>query len=140
MLSIFWAIVLIVTIVLEICTMQLTSIWFSLGALISMIVSLFNGSFPLQLTIFIIISVLSLILTRPLIKKIKVKTQPTNHELNVGKIAIVIETINKANQTGRVSLDGVNWSAVTETFEPINVGSRVVVEKVDGAKLWVSKV
>ncbi|MGN1412421.1 MAG: NfeD family protein [Oscillospiraceae bacterium] len=137
--AIFWAIVLIVTVILEISTFQMVSIWFSVGSLIALISSLFV-SFPYQLTIFIVVSILMLILTRPLIKKhMKVNFKPTNHELNVGKIAIVTETINKAKQTGRVSLGGVEWTAITETFEPIEVGSQVVVLKVEGAKLLVSK-
>lgn len=137
--TIFWAIILIVAISLETVTFQLVSVWFAIGALLSCIASFFVD-FPIQLAIFIVTSILMLILTRPLIKKhMNTKFQPTNHELNVGKIAIVTEPINKAKQTGRVSLDGIEWIAITETFEPIGIGSQVIVLKVEGAKLLVAK-
>lgn len=139
MYTLFWAIVLVVTVVLETVTFQLVSIWFTAGSLCALISSFFV-QFPVQVTIFIVVSTLTLVLTRPLVTKhIGTKFQPTNHELNVGKVAIVTERIDKATQTGRVTLSGVEWIAITETFEPIEVGNRVTVLKVEGAKLLVSK-
>lgn len=134
-----WAVVLIISIIVEIFTFQLVSIWFAVGALFALISSFVVG-FPLQLAIFIISSAIMLIFTRPILKTyIKTDFKPTNHELNIGKIATVTETIDTINQTGRVSLDGVEWIAITESFEPIEVGSHVVVLDVEGAKLLVAK-
>lgn len=137
--AIFWSIVLIITVIVEIATFQMVSIWFAVGSLMALISSLFL-TFPYQLTIFIVVSILMLILTRPFINKhMKTHFEPTNHELNVGQMATVTETINNEKPTGRVSLNGVEWIAITENPEPIEVGSQVVVLKVEGAKLLVSK-
>ena len=134
-----WAVVLIISIIVEIFTFQLVSIWFAVGSLFALISSFVVG-FPWQLAIFIISSAIMLIFTRPILKTyIKTDFKPTNHELNIGKIATVTETIDTINQTGRVSLDGVEWIAITESFEPIEVGSHVVVLDVEGAKLLVAK-
>ena len=134
-----WAVVLIISIIIEIFTFQLVSIWFAIGSLFAFISSFVVG-FPLQLAIFIVSSAIMLIFTRPILRTyIKTDFKPTNHELNIGKIATVTETIDNANQTGRVSLDGIEWTAITETFEPIEVGSHVVVLDVEGAKLLVAK-
>ena len=134
-----WAVVLIISIIIEIFTFQLVSIWFAIGSLFAFISSFVFG-FPVQLAIFIVSSAIMLIFTRPILRTyIKTDFKPTNHELNIGKIATVTETIDNANQTGRVSLDGVEWTAITETFEPIEVGSHVVVLDVEGAKLLVAK-
>jgi membrane protein implicated in regulation of membrane protease activity len=135
--TIFWAVVLVVATLVELATFQLVSIWFAIGSLFALVASLV-WDFPQQLTVFIVSSMLLLILTRPILKKrLKTDFQPTNHELNVGKVATVIETVDGSKNTGRVNLDGVEWTALTETPEPIEVGSKVIVLKVDGSKLWV---
>jgi len=134
-----WAIVLIIAVIVEIFTMQLVSIWFAVGALGSLISSFFVGTFT-QCVVFVLVSLVLLIFTRPILNKIVVKNpQPTNHELDIGKTAIVIEAINKAEQTGRVSLNGVNWNAQSDDNSIIEKGSTVIVEEVEGTKLLVKK-
>ena len=67
----------------------------------------------------------------------KAKHVSTNAELDVGKNAVVIEEINKDNGTGRVTLNGVDWSAVSSDNSVIPKGSIVTVTQVQGAKLVV---
>ena len=93
-----------------------------------------------QFVIFVLISLVLLIFTRPLLKKLMVKKhQPTNYDLDIGKVAIVIEPIDNSKQTGRVSLNGVDWSAKSVDNSTIENGSQVTVQNVDGSKLLVKK-
>ena len=135
----FWAIMIVVFVIAEVATVQLVSIWFALGAFITMICSYFFdiNTFG-QLVIFIISSSFFLALTFPFMKKHrKAKHVSTNAELDIGKNAVVIEEINKDNGTGRVTLNGVDWSAVSSDSSVIPKGSIVTVTQVQGAKLVV---
>ena len=134
----FWAGVFIVFIIVEIITVQLVSIWLAIGAFVTMIVTYFKNdiSFTVQLFLFIIVSSLLLAITFPLIKKHRRKGYiPTNSELNEGKQAVVIEEINAAKGTGRATLEGVDWKAVSDSIIPADSIVRVI--SVDGAKLIV---
>ncbi|MCD8328259.1 MAG: NfeD family protein [Ruminococcus sp.] len=135
-----WAIAFVLFLILEVSTsMALISIWFSAAALITLIVSLFVDSTIAQCVIFVVVSCILLLLTRPAVKKLKRKHVETNAELNIGKRAIVTQEIDNEKTTGRVKLDGVDWMAISTDSEIFKVGDAVIVDKIEGAKLYVSK-
>lgn len=136
---IVWPALFIVLIIIEIETLQLVSVWFAAGALASTIVVLCNGPLWLQFTVFLVVSTALLIASRPIVKKaLKMGIQPTNSELDIGKSATVIEDINNSASTGRVTLNGVDWAAVSKDGSKISKDSIVIVNAVEGAKLIVS--
>ncbi|MFT3950763.1 MAG: NfeD family protein [Oscillospiraceae bacterium] len=135
----FWAAVFVFFTVVEIFSVQMISIWFAFGALITMFVAIGLENFAAQLVVFIAASVVLLVSTRPLVRKLLKKTVPTNAELDVGKTATVIEEINPAQQKGRATLSGVDWIAVSEDGGVIAEGTTVVVKQIAGAKLIVSE-
>lgn len=133
-----WAIVLVIMVLAEVFTMQLVSIWFAVASLVTLISSLFIDSFLTQLVVFVLISLVLLIFTKPILKKfIKYNHQDTNYNLDVGKVATVIETIDTSSNTGRVSLNGVDWNAQSVDDSTIEVGSQVIVQEIEGSKLLV---
>ncbi len=137
-----WAAVFVVFVIAEVTTFQLVSIWFALGALITMFCSLFTDlNFVGQVAVFTLSSGISLALTFPFLNKWRKSKQPvsTNAELDVGESAVVIEEINEDIGSGRVTLKGVDWSAVpAEKGVIIPKGAIVTVNKVQGAKLIVA--
>ena len=135
---ILWAVVFAVAVVFELVSMQLVSIWFAVGALAAFIAS-FYLPFTGQLAVFIGVTALMLIVTRPLIKKLKRPAIPTNHELDLGKQAIVIEDIDASAGTGRVRVQGVDWSASAKDGNPIKSGETVTIVEMSGARVTVEK-
>ncbi|HOC34231.1 MAG: NfeD family protein [Ruminococcus flavefaciens] len=137
----FWALTTLAFIIAEVITIQLVSIWFAAGAFITMIFAYFKSpGFVGELIIFIVSSALLLIITYPLLKNWRhVKHVGTNSELEIGKTASVIETVDGDKGTGRVKLNGVDWSAVSvDGNDIIPVGTIVTVVRVQGAKLFVT--
>ena len=139
MLIIFWAVAFVFFVVVEIANgAGLFSIWFALGSLLSMFCAIAKFDFVVQLIVFVVGSILFLIISRPLTKKINRSAVPTNYELDVGKTAEVIESINNESNRGRVRLDGTDWAARSVDGSSIETGSIVKVVEVSGAKLIVS--
>ena len=137
----FWALAVVAFVIAEVLTIQLVSIWFAAGALVSLLATYFlDLSWIQQLGVFIVASAVFLVMSLPLIRKRKKnRAVATNADLDVGKHATVIEEINCDKGTGRVTLGGVNWSAVPENEnEVISEGTVVIVKKVMGAKLLVA--
>ena len=66
MIPIIWLVILAVLVVIEIITLGLTTIWFAGGALAALVVSLLGGPVWLQILLFLGVSVVLLIFTRPL--------------------------------------------------------------------------
>lgn len=135
---IFWGVIFVATVIAEAMSMQLVSIWFAFGAAGAFCATLADWGFTAQLTVFVLVSGLLLLITRPLLKKLRVKhTPPMNAEKGIGETAVVIEEIDPERGTGRARQGGVDWMAVSETGVVIPVNSIVIISQIDGAKLIV---
>ncbi|MDE7093775.1 MAG: NfeD family protein, partial [Oscillospiraceae bacterium] len=83
--------------------------------------------------IFTVISIILLCVPRPIVKKLQVKNiLPENIDLEVGKLAIVIQDISNTENSGRVKIGGVNWRARTEDNQVFKTGETVRVEEISG--------
>lgn len=135
---VMWGIVLIVSIIAEIATVQMISIWFACASLFSLILACFNAPLWAQVAVFIAVTVILLIFTKPFVRKIQGKTSRTNADINIGKTAVVTEDINNALSTGRATVSGVSWMARSLDGSEISKDSVVIINDIDGAKLIVS--
>ncbi|MBR1770493.1 MAG: NfeD family protein [Lachnospiraceae bacterium] len=136
---IVWLIVLIVAIVVEIISLGLTSIWFAGGALVAVILAAFSLPAWLQVLVFLAVSMILMIFTRPIAVKYFNKDRVrTNVESMVGRQAIVISEIDNLQGIGQVTVGGQEWSARSEDdSQRFAVGTVVDVVAVSGVKLIV---
>ena len=141
MMTYIWLAVLIGAIVLEIVTTQIVSIWFAAGALAALIATLAGVSNVwLQLLIFVIVSAVALIVTRPLVKKlINKQAEPTNADMVLGKTGIVTEKIDNLAPSGLVKVNGSVWTARSADGSVIEQDERVIIKEISGVKLLVIK-
>ena len=138
--AIFWLVLVIVFGVIEGVTPQLASIWFAGGALAALIVSLFRVDVWIQAVVFVGVSALLLALTRPLVKKrLRAAVVPTNSDAAIGNVAVVTERIDNTGATGFVRLDGTLWTARSADGSPVEEGEEVIVDRIEGVKLIVSR-
>ena len=135
-----WLIVIGAFLIVEALTTSLTTIWFALGSLAALIVSLINEDLLwLQVTLFVVVSILSLLAMRPLIKKFrKSNNTATNVDRLIGTTAIVAEEINNLLEKGSINISGISWTARSIDDTAIPKGATVRVEQIDGVKLIVS--
>lgn len=135
----FWIGALIIFVVVEAVTVGLASIWFAIGALAALICALVGGPLWLQVVWFVLVSVATLFLTRPLVKKyVNGRAVATNADRNIGRTALVTERIDNLAATGTIKLDGVEWTARSVDDElTIPENTQVVVREIRGVKLLV---
>lgn len=140
--AIFWLIVIIACIVIEILTLGLTTIWFAGGALIAFIAALLSAPLWLQIVLFVIVSALMLLFTRPFaVKFINKGAVKTNYESMTGRVGEVVEQIDNLKATGCVRVGGQDWTARSDVQEEIiPVDTKVVVKRIEGVKLIVTPV
>ncbi len=137
--TIFWIVLVIIFAVVEAMTAGLTCIWFGVGAVAALISAFFGAAIWLQFVWFFVISIASLLLTRPLVRKyVDSVKQPTNADMVIGRTALVIEDIDNIAATGAVSVGGKEWTARSDTGVRILSGEVVTVLRIDGVKLIVA--
>jgi len=136
---IFWGAAAVMFIIVEAVTVSLTTVWFALGSLAALVAALLGAKLWLQIAWFIVISVVTMILTRPLVKKyINGRKYPTNADRLIGQTARVSERIDNITATGTVPVDGKVWTARSSSGEAIEAGTLVIIEDIQGVKLIVS--
>ena len=136
---IFWVILLVVFVVVEAITAQLTTIWFAAGAAAAIVAEMLGAEQWLQWVVFAIVSAIAVVATRPLVKKITAKRmEPTNADRCIGMTAIVTEEIDNVAGKGTAKVGGTAWTARSQNGEVIAQGSQVTVTAIEGVKIIVT--
>lgn len=134
-----WLGALILFIIIEIATVNLATIWFAGGALIALILSLFDAPMVAQIVAFFVVSSALLTFARPFFERIlnrdKIKT---NVESLIGMNARVTEVINNIEGIGTAVINGQEWTARAADDETvIPIGEIVTIVDIKGVKLIV---
>lgn len=134
----FWILLIVALVIIEAVTVQLVTIWFAVGAVGGLIASAFNLDIWIQILIFVTVSAITLIATRPLVKRFtKTNKEPTNADRYIGQTAVVTEPIDNIHGKGAVTVGGLEWTARTVNGAAVEKDALVTVEKIEGAKLIV---
>jgi membrane protein implicated in regulation of membrane protease activity len=140
--TIFWLVLFVVLVLIELATMGLTTIWFAGGALVATLVAVFlPGQIWIQIMLFLAVSVLLLYFTRPIaVKYFNKDRAKTNVESYIGRDVIVVSEIDNLQGIGQVTLGGQEWTARTAVNGiTLPVGAVGVVVAVDGVKLLIEE-
>ena len=137
----FWLIAMIVLLAVEAMVPGLISIWFAIGALAALIAALLHAPLWLQVVWFIVVSVVSLAVTRPLAKKyVNGRVKPTNADMILGKDCLVTEAIDNVLGTGAVIVAGKTWTARMENdADRAAEGEVLKAVRIEGVKLIVRR-
>lgn len=138
---IFWLVVLILSIGIEVATLGLVSIWFAGGSLVAIIAAALNAPLVVQVLLFLAMSMVLLFFTRPVAVKYFNKDRvKTNVESLVGRQAIVVSEVDNLLGIGQVAVGGQEWSARSVNPEvKLPAGCVVVVRAISGVKLMVEE-
>lgn len=136
-----WLAVIIVTAILEFATMEIVSIWFTLGAIVPLILSATNAvRWEIQIVIFVVISALLIVSLRSVTKKFLLKNSDgkTNIDALIGQKYRMLSRTDFEN-VGSVKVNDVIWSAIGVDQQTIEKDEIVEIVRVKGNKLIVKK-
>ncbi|GHV95093.1 membrane protein [Spirochaetia bacterium] len=132
-----WVALTIIFALIEVFTFGLTTIWFALAALVMVFLSFLKIPVPVQILIFLAISAVLFVFTRPLaIKKFKIGSEKTNVDSLIGKHALVIKKIGEFEK-GEVKLNGQIWTAHTDGSAELAEGTKCEVIRIEGVQAIV---
>lgn len=135
-----WGIIIVVSLVAEFNTTDLTAVWFAVGAIPSLICAVFGVGLAIQLIVFAVLSVILVLATRPLVKKFnKRETIATNADRIIGMIGKVTEEI-EPERKGVVKVNYQLWTAISKNNVHIEKNVDVVIVEIEGNKLVVEKI
>ncbi len=132
-----WAVLGLVCIILEMIVPTMFFLNLAVGAFVSALCSLYLANWSALIIIFVAVSLVSLLVLRPLLVKKADKSQETGLNAKyIGKVAKVVETVT-AN-SGVISIYDERWQARCEGEIP--VGAEVIIEKNESLIMFVKEV
>ncbi len=136
----FWVIVAAVTLVVEIISLGLSSIWFTGGAIVAAVVGYLGGPLWLQIVLFIVVSTVLLLTIRPFAaKRLRLGEEKTNTDSLIGRTEKILETVDNNAGTGKLKIGDVDWRAVSDDGSVIPAETLVKIVRIEGTKLFVKR-
>lgn len=137
--AIIWGAIFLTCIIIEINTTDLTCIWFCISSLVSLFLAIFKANIYVQLIVFALLTIILIIATRPLVKKLAQReTIHTNADKVLDMVGIVTKVI-PAGEIGEVKVNSELWRAISIETEDIEIGEKVIIKSITGNKLLVAK-
>lgn len=134
----FWLGLFLLAVIFEAATVDFVAIWFAVGSVPAFILAIVGAPIWLQVTTFLVITIVLISFTRPyMLKYFKTNQIKTNAQSVIGKTATVSIVI-LPNEIGAVKLRGQEWSAIASS--KIEVGTEVRILEIEGVKLIVEAI
>lgn len=136
----FWASLFIITLVIEVYTSEMVSIWFTIGSLISFFLALCTElNETVQICVFLGVAVLLMVCTRKIfLKMLKNNNQTTNIDSLVGTVHKLLKTIEDDNM-GEIKINGIVWNVVSKKNQVIKKDAKVKILEIKGNKFIVEE-
>ena len=138
---VIWIVFAIIMAVVEASTAQLVSVWFVIGAIASAVCSIFTDNVLIQILVFVGVSLAALLITRPLVKKLKKNSDvvATNAGRLIGETGVMLSDIPEPEFVGQAKVLGETWSVKCDN-PPLATGEKVRVLAIEGVKLIVERI
>jgi len=140
-----WLAILIIGLIVELIVEgSLVSVWFSVGALVPLFMSLTKNNSTnfiiTEIIIFGVVTSLCLIFLRKIAKRLffKNNNETTNMERYIGK-TYKVDAVNEDKTQAIIKLGGILYVAIGENEETFDVLEKVEVKKFKGNKVIVEK-
>lgn len=137
-----WLAIIVLSVIIEIATLDLVSVWFAVGGIIPFILSAIGGiAMEIQISVFVVVTAVLIIFIRKYAQKLLFKNMndKTNLDMQIGKIYRMLDDAN-FEKNGSIKINDVVWTAVSESGELIKSGQLVEVVKIGGNKMFVKPV
>lgn len=135
----FWLTILIICVIIEAFSFMLTTIWAAIAALPMIFIAKTNLPFKWQLLIFVILTVLLLIFTRPFaIKKLKIGKNKTNIDALIDQDVLVTKEVTEFEKGEGKTQNGVIWTVKSKDNASIKEGTKCKIVAVEGNTLIIN--
>jgi membrane protein implicated in regulation of membrane protease activity len=143
---ILWVVLGVVLIIAEVFTPGFVLLWFGIGALAAALASMLGAGLAFQFLVFIALSTLLTALSRTIFVNYFSRDGEGDGLKSgaagmPGQIGTVVTSSRGALDEGAVKVFGSVWTAYPAEGEPpLEAGDRVVVERLQGASIYVRRV
>ena len=135
-----WAAIFIVTLIIEVNTAELVSIWFTIGSLVAFFLALCtNLNSTIQILAFLGTAIVLMICTRKIfLKMLKNNKETSNLDSLIGTVHKLSKSIDE--DFGEIKINGVIWRVFSKNKKPIAENAKVKILEIEGNKFKVEEI
>lgn len=134
-----WGVIFLGTLILELVTADIDSIWFTASSIVCLILSICNVSWWIQVIVFVVLSIILIIATRPITKKMMEREIiSTNADKVIGQTGVITQAFEGDN-IGEVKIEGQLWRCINRDQLSFSDGEKVKIEGFSGNKVIIKK-
>ena len=136
--AIIWLVLMVIFLVVEAVSVVTVSLWFAVGALVALLVSLVGLDVWVQVVLFFVVSAALLACLRPMVRRhFNPRLSRTNVDALIGTKGYVTADIDNISAAGQAKLGNMEWTARSANGLPIPAGTLVKVAYIEGVKAYV---
>jgi membrane protein implicated in regulation of membrane protease activity len=141
----FWLLIIVICIFVEIHTNAFIAVFVGAGAIVPFFLALASVPFAVEAVLWLLISAALVGALRPAAlhrfqrKGVIDLSAPANSSMT-NLTGFVEDAVGDEGHPGRVKIKGESWRAVSSSHETIPDGAQIVVRKTYGTTLWVEQV
>lgn len=133
-----WGVIVVATALITLLTKDIDAAWFAISSAISLVFALFNIPIEIQLSSFVLITIVLLFTIGRYIKKyIMTKNIPTNSDSLIGKEILILETVNEFEKGSGV-INDIVWTVSCQAGTTIEKGKHAIIMAMDENELVVT--
>jgi membrane protein implicated in regulation of membrane protease activity len=142
---ILWTVLGVVLVIAEVFTPGFVLLWFGVGALAAALAAFLGAGIAAQFILFILVSTALTALSRTIfVNYFTTRDEPEGMKMGAaslpGQVGTVVTSSQGALNEGAVKVFGSVWTAYpAEGESPLEAGDRVVVERLQGASIYVRR-
>lgn len=136
---IFWIVVALAALIIDITTSSFMFVWFSIGAMASIIAIGIGASVVVQAVVFVAVSAVVMAVGYPIVKKTIKKTVKKTLTMEEGYVGKEFKITKDIGEKGNIKFQGIYWT-VKNVGEPLKKGDLVQITGIEGNKLVIAKV
>lgn len=142
---ILWTVLGVVLVIAEVFTPGFVLLWFGVGALAAALAAFLGAGLAAQFFLFIAVSSVLTALSRTIfVNYFAQRDEPEGMKMGAaslpGQVGMVVSSSQGALHEGAVKVFGSVWTAYpAEGESPLEAGDRVVVERLQGASIYVRR-
>jgi len=136
---IFWGVVALGALAIDIITSSFMFVWFAIGAIAVIIAIAFNVPVVVQAIIFVAVTAVSMAVGYPIVKKTIKKTVTKTLTMEEGYIGSEFTITKDIDIKASIKFQGIYWT-VKNVGKPLKKGDLVQIIGIEGNKLLIAKV
>ncbi|MDI3481702.1 MAG: hypothetical protein PWQ97_1357 [Tepidanaerobacteraceae bacterium] len=134
-----WLLIAIVSVSVDVATSNILFILFSIGSLFAVAADFAGFSLPVQIIIFLLVSIVSFLVFYPYIRKNLRRTLPgfiPQERTYIGRKIVLDRDLKDEDQ---LMIEGIYWTVKNAGTEPLRKGDVIEIAGIEGTKFLLKK-